>query len=95
MGFKESLDSLRAKVQAKVKPDSTKEELEEIKSLNDELDALEKGYNEKVTENAKFRDTIVDMVTSQGDGKTPPDPSGRKPRSMEQFLEDYKKEKGE
>lgn len=91
--FKEKVDSLRAKLKAHIKPESSKDELDEINGMLTELDELEKSHGDIVTENAKFKDTIVRMVTTQGDDKTPPtDPNGGNPRSMEQFIKDFEKE---
>lgn len=69
--FKEQFDALKGKFQAKITADSSQEQIEEINSVIAELDALETSHNEVVTENAKFKDTIVNMVTTQGDGKAP------------------------
>lgn len=93
MNFKEQLDSLRAKVKSHIKPESTEEELGELNGMLGELDELEKSHNDVVTENAKFKDTIVKMVTTQGDDKPPQDdPNGGKPRSIEKFIDDFEKE---
>ena len=93
MTLKERLDSLREKVKGKIKPESSAEELDEYNGLLAEIDEIEKEHNNVVTENTKFKDTIVRMALTQGDDNTPPsDPAGNKPRSMEQFIEDFKKD---
>ena len=52
-----------------------------------ECDSLESSYNEVVTENAKFKDTIVRMVSTQGDGNKPgDDTTGSKPKSIEECV---------
>ena len=91
--FKEKVDSLRAKLKAHIKPESSQEELDEINGMLTELDEVEKSHGDLVTANAKFKDTIVRMVTTQGDDNPPPaDPNGGNPRSMEQFIKDFEKE---
>ena len=93
MTLKERLDSLREKVKGKIKPESSQEELDEINGMLTELDEVEKSHGDLVTENAKFKDTIVRMVTTQGDDNPPPaDPNGSNPRSMDQFIKDFEKE---
>ena len=87
MTFKEQFDALKGKIQAKIKADSTPEEIEEWNSMLTEFDSLEASHNEVVTENAKFKDTIVRMVTTQGDGNKPGDDStGSKPKSIEECV---------
>lgn len=93
MSFKDSVNSLREKIKGHIKPESSKEELEELNGMLASLDDMEKVHDELGVENAKFKDTIVKMVTSQGDDNPPPsDPSGSKPKSMEQFIEDFQKQ---
>ena len=93
MSFKEQLDSIRSKIKAKIKPESSKEELDEYNGLLGDLDTIETDYNSLSQENAKFKDKIVNMVLNEGDDKTPPDDSsGSKPKSMEQFINDFEKE---
>ena len=93
MSFQEQLNSLREKIKGKIKPESTEEELGELNGILGELDEMEKSHNDLVTENAKFKDTIVKMVTTQGDDKPPQDdPSGSKPRTLGKFIEDFEKE---
>ena len=87
MTFKEMMDTLKGKIQTKIKAESTPEEIQEVNDLIAELDSLESSHNEVVTENAKFKDTIVRMVTTQGDGNKPGDDStGSKPKSIEECV---------
>ena len=87
MTFKEKLDALKGKFQAKIKAESTPEEIQEVNDLIAECDSLESSYNEVVTENAKFKDTIVRMVSTQGDGNKPgDDTTGSKPKSIEECV---------
>lgn len=100
MTLKEQLDALREKIKAKIKPESTPEELEELNGMLSSLDDIEKQHNEVVAVNAKYKDTIVGMVLKSGDDKTPADPSSEesKPKGMEQLLAEFEakqeKEKG-
>ena len=93
MSFKEQLDSLRQKVKDKIKPESSQEEIDELNGMLSDIDQVETEYNTLSQENAKFKDKIVNMVLNEGDGKPPPDdPNGSKPRSMEEFINDFEKE---
>ena len=96
MTIKERLDSLRAKIKSKIKPETTQEDLEEYNGLLSELDEIETSYNSLSEEHGKFKDTIVRMVLNQGDGKKPaPESEDSKPRSMEQFISDFENENKE
>ena len=87
MTFKEQFDALKGKIQAKIKADSAPEEIKEWNSMLAEFDSLEASHNEVVTENAKFKDTIARMVTTQGNGNKPGDDSlGSKPKSIEECV---------
>ena len=87
MTFKEQLEALKGKFQAKINPESSAEEVQEINDLIAECDSLETSYNEVVTENAKFKDTIVRMVSNQGDGKQPGnDSGGSNPKTIEECV---------
>ena len=93
MSIKERLDSLREKAKSKIKPESTQEEIDEANSIIAELDAIETEHNEVLSTSAKYKDTIVNMVLKNGDGKAPVDDSeGSKPKSMDEFLTDFEKE---
>ena len=92
MTFKEQMDALKAKIQAKVNADSTPEEIQEVNDLVGELDGLSTIHDSVVTENAKFKDTIVNMVMTQGDGKQPNDDSnGSKTMSIEEAIAQVQK----
>lgn len=87
MTFKERLDALKGKIQAKINADSSPEEIQEVNEIVAEFDSLETSHNEVVTENAKFKDTIVRMVSTQGDGNKPKDDSdGSKPKTIEECV---------
>ena len=92
MTLKERLDSLRAKVKAKIKPETSAEELDELNGILGELDEIENEHNNVITENTKFKDTIVRMALTQGDGKTPDEPEGSNPTDMNQFLAKFEQE---
>ena len=55
MTFKEKLDSLRAKAKARIKPESSEEEINESNGILAELDEIEKDYEAQSQENAKFK----------------------------------------
>ena len=87
MTFKERLDALKGKFQAKIQAESSPEEIQEVNDLIAEMDSLDASYNEVVTENAKFKDTIVRMVSNQGDGKKPGNESGgSNPKTIEECV---------
>lgn len=91
MTIKEQLDALKAKIKAKIKPESTPEELEEYQGMLSSLDDIEKQHNDVLGVNAKYKDTIVNMVLNQGDDKTPGNPSddGSNPKSMDELLAEF------
>lgn len=95
MTFKEKFDALKTKIQAKITTESTPEQIEEINGLVSELDELETSHNELVTESAKLKDTIVRMVSNQGNGNQPgDDATGSKPKTIEECVaEELEKEK--
>ena len=87
MTFKERLDALREQVKAQIKPESSKEEIEKVNATSAELDELEKEHNAVVAENAKFKDTIVKMVTTEGNSDKPQDdPDDAKPKTIEEIV---------
>lgn len=87
MNFKEKLDALRAEVKSQIKPESSEEEITRVNGLSAQLDELETDYNAVVTENAKFKDTIVKMVTTEGNSDKPKDDVGDdKPKTIEEIV---------
>lgn len=93
--FKEKLDALRNQVKAKIKPDSSEEELKELNGISAQLDELEASHNEVVTENAKFKDTIVRMVTTEGSKDKPHDDlDDAKPKTIEQIVQEELNKQG-
>lgn len=94
MGFKETVESLKKRFQDKITPDSKPEEIEEVNANASSLDELLTEHEKVVAENAKFKDTIVRMVTSQGDATPPTDPSSdSKSMSIEEAIAKVSKEK--
>ena len=93
MNFKEKADSLKAKIQAKITPESTPEQIEEANAYVSDLDELSSEHDRLVAENAKFKDTIVKMVTTQGDAKPPKDASqASESMSIEEAIAKISKE---
>lgn len=91
MGFKEKLDSLRARAKAHIKPESTQEEIDGYNEIIKEIDDIEKEHNDVLSVNAKYKDTIVNMVLKSGNSETPKDEEeGKSPQSMEEFLAEFK-----
>lgn len=89
------VEALKGMFQARITPESSPEEIESTNKANLELDEIVTAYNDVVKENAKFKDTIVRMVTSQGSSDKPVDDSqGSKPKSIEECIaEELNKEK--
>ena len=91
MGIKEKLDSLRARAKARIKPESTKEEIDAYNEIIKEIDEIEKEHNDVLSVNAKYKDTIVNMVLKEGNSETPHDEEeGKSPQSMEEVLAEFK-----
>ena len=87
MNFKEQAEALKARFTSKINADTSKEELDEFTSINEEIDKLESSYNELLNENAKFKDTIIRMVTNQGSSEKPQDVvEESKPLTMEEII---------
>ena len=96
VNFKEVVESLKGKLQAKITAESSAEYIQEINDLVAEVDSLETTYNELVSEHSKAKDTIVRMVMTQGDGKKPVDDSnGSKTMSIEEAIAEVQKEGGQ
>ena len=94
MTFKEKIEALKSKFSSKITEESTPEFIEEINGYVAELDALSEEHNEVVAKNEKLTNTIVKMVTKEGNDKTPPDDeTGSKPLTIEECI--AKVEKGE
>lgn len=88
--FTESINSLREKLKAKIKPESSEEEIADINDSLNSLDEIEKEHNSVVEVNGKYKDQIVKMVLNQGDDKKPVDPEGSNPKGMDQLLAEFK-----
>ena len=95
MTFKERVDALKSKIQAKIKSESTADEIAEINDLVAELDALDADYTNLSQEHSKVKDTLVRMVTSEGSGDKPSDDSmGSKPKSIEECVAEVAQQGG-
>ena len=96
MKFKEIIEALKGENNAKINKDTAPEEIEKINKSNASLDSLVDNYNSVVEENAKLKDTIVRMVTTQGNGKQPQDDvDGSKPKTIEECIAEEMNKKGE
>ena len=74
-------------MKSQIKPESSEEELTRLNGISAKLDELETDYNSVVTENAKFKDTIVKMVTTEGNSDKPKDETGDdKPKTIEEIV---------
>ena len=93
MTFKEKLDALRALAKGGIKPESSEEEIAGVNDVVAKLDDIEKDYDALNEENAKFKDTIVRMVSTQGSNKPPVDEEqGSKPISAEDLVKQFQAE---
>ena len=87
MTFKEQVEALKSKIQGKLKPESSQEEIEEISGIVKELDSLVESHDAMATENAKFKDQIVKMVMTQGNSEKPAEESSEsKPKTIEEII---------
>ena len=87
MSFKEILDNLKNDIKSQINADTPKEQLDVYQKHNASLDDLEKEYNKVVQENVKYKDTIVNMVLTSGDGKKPTDETEDKALSIDECLQ--------
>ena len=87
MPFKDIHSSLKSKIQAMITTDMSPEQMDTINDLVKELDDLGTSHEELVTENAKLKDTIVRVVSTQGSGDKPEDGAdGSKPKTIEECV---------
>ena len=93
MTFKEKVSQLKEQAKSKmVKEDSSAEEIQAYTDYENSLNELETEYNNEVQEKQKLKDTIVRLVSNQGDGKAPKEESGEsKPRTLEEIIADKQK----
>lgn len=96
MKFNEIIEALKGENNAKINQDTAPEEIEKINKSNADLDSLVEAYNSVVEENAKYKDTIVRMVTTEGSGNKPKDDvDGSKPKTIEECIAEELNKKGE
>lgn len=95
MTFKEKVSQLKELAKSKmVKEDSSAEEIQAYTDYENSLNGLEEEYNKELEEKAKLKDTIVRLVSNQGDGKKPQEESGEsKPRTLEEIIAEKQAEK--
>ena len=87
MNFKEKLAALKEEFKAKITPESSSDDVTKINELTLKLDELATDYDSLITENAKFKDTIVRMVTTQGSSDVPVDENlDAKPKTMDEII---------
>ena len=93
MKFNEKIEALKSRAKERITPESSQEDIDRVNSISIELDDLMKDYDKIATENAKFRDTIVNMVLQNGDDKPPVDATGgHTPKSLEECLAEIQKQ---
>lgn len=91
--WKEQVDSLKAKFTSKITTESSQEELDTINADVAEIDALDATHNELVAENAKLKDLVVRMVSTQGSGDKPRDDKDEsKPLTIDECITKIQKE---
>lgn len=96
MNFKEKLDSLRARAKAQIKPESSEDEIKAYNEILSEIDEIEKEHNEVLSVNSKYKDTIVNMVLTQGDGKPPVSAEEEsKPKGIDGLLAEFQAKQDE
>ena len=94
MAFKDTLSSLKSKMQAMITTDSSAEQIEQINGMISELDSLDSDHTELVTSEAKLKEVVVNMVKTQGNGDKPADDSiGSKPKSIDECVAEIQRQK--
>ena len=89
MPINEQIDRLKNSISSQINSDTSPEQIEALKGLNTDIEAIEQSYQQLEAENAKFRDTIVRMVMTQGNAEPPKDENQEKqPRSIEEIMAD-------
>ena len=87
MNWKEQLDALKAKIQAKITTESSQEEIDEVNGIIADIDALDTDHNRLVEDHAKTKEAIVRMVLNQGSSDKPRDDTdGSKPKTIEECV---------
>lgn len=87
MTLKEQVQSLKAKIQAKIKDESTPEEIQEVNDIITELDSIDTAHDGLLQEHAKTKEALVRMVVNQGNGDKPRDDTdGSKPKTIEECV---------
>ena len=87
MTLKEQVQALKAKIQAKLKDDSTPEEIQEVNDIIAELDSIDSAHDGVLQEHAKTKTALVRMVVNQGSGDKPRDDTdGSKPKTIEECV---------
>lgn len=87
MDFKETLNSIKSKIQAKITPEMSAEELENWNGILGEIDSLQESHNKVVTSEATLKDIVVRMVQTQGNADKPRDASTEsKPMSIDECV---------
>ena len=90
MKFEDLIKQLKANNQAKIKPESTPEELKAISEEDKNYDDALKEYNDLVKANSQYKETIINMIVSQGTPGTPkdPNPTEDKPKTLEEIIQE-------
>lgn len=87
MAFKDDLQALRGKIQARITKDTPAEEIESLNGIIKDIDSLGASHEQLEIEHAKTKDTLVRMVTSQGNSDKPKDEVfGSKPKTIEECV---------
>ena len=85
--FKEQVEALKGKFKSRI---TTEMSADEINAVNEDvasIEELDRSYDALVSENAKLKDTIVRMVSTEGNGSKPADESGgSKPKTIEECV---------
>ena len=93
--YRTIIDSIKAKIQARITGESSQEEIDEISGLCDELDSLTPIYDGLVHEQGELKDTVIRLVKREGNSNTPPDSSeGSEPATIEEFFTAYSNKQG-
>ena len=100
MTYKEMLESLKNSIQARITSESSADEIDSNSKLIAEIDKLDASHDEELAkaqdENAKLKDVIVRMVSTQGSSEKPVDDAqGSKPMTIDEIFTKLEKENKE
>lgn len=88
----EKIKNFKDLLAGRITAESTADQIDQYNKDVAALDEINASYESLETENAKLKNTIINMVQNQGDGKTPPPlVQETQPKTMDEILADLAK----